>query len=389
MQITHNIYQIGVHDTQIDLFEGQFPVPDGMSYHSYLILDEKITVIDSVEISFSNEWLSHIKKLIGDKKPDYLIIQHMEPDHSGSIMHFMNLYPECTIAASQLAFTMMKNMFHTEFSDRRLILKNQNNLNLGNHCLQFFCAPFVHWPEVMMSYESTQQILFSADAFGSFGCISSLDNWKNEARRYYFNIVGKYGVQVQQILNKLSTVEIQMICPLHGPILDTQLSYYVHLYEKWSSYQPEQNGITIAYTSFYGNTKQAVLLLKKYLQKRGIKNISFIDLVRDDLSYAVSESFKNSHLILASPTYNGTCSAAMKNFLHHLIDRNFSNHTISLIENSTWSPMSIKSMKNILSVCKNIHYTNSTVQITSVIDSNTFNQIQQLADEIVLSLQST
>lgn len=387
MQITQNIYQIGVHDTQIDLFEGQFPVPDGMSYHSYLILDEKIAVIDSVERSFSSEWLSHIQKIIGNKKPDYLIIQHMEPDHSGSIMHFMNLYPECMIAASQLAFVMMKNMFHTDFSNHRLILKDKSTLNLGNHCLQFFSAPFVHWPEVMMSYESTQQILFSADAFGSFGCTSSLENWKNEARRYYFNIVGKYGFQVQQILNQLSALSIQKICPLHGPILNHQLSYFIHLYEKWSSYQPEQNGITIAYTSFYGNTKQAALLLKNHLQKKGIQDISLFDLVRDDLSYAVSESFKHSHLILASPTYNGTCSAAMQTFLHHLTNRNFSNRTISLIENGTWSPMSLKTMKKLLSECKNLHYTTSNVQITSVIDSNTLHQIQQLADEIALSFK--
>ncbi len=382
MQITQDIRYIGVNDHKIDLFEGQYSVPNGMAYNSYAIIDEKIAILDTVDATFGDEWMGNIRALIGDRAPDYLVVHHMEPDHSANISRFANEYPETTIVSSAKAFSMMQNFFGTDFAERRIIVSEGNTLSLGKHTLTFITAPMVHWPEVIMSYDSKDKVLFSADAFGKFGALDRDEEWINEARRYYIGIVEKYGAQVQTILRKAMALDIKTICSLHGPVLNKDISRYVALYNTWSSYTPEDNGILVAYASIYGNTKKAALKLCELLREKGAL-VEAIDLARTDVSEATAKAFQHKKLVLASSTYNAGVFPPMREFLNHLTERNFQNRTVALIENGSWAPMASKVIKNSLEGCKNLEFTETTVTIRSAVNDETIKSLEKLSDELV------
>ncbi len=381
--ITEDIKYIGVNDRRIDLFEGQYIVPEGMAYNSYVIIDQKIAVFDSVDAAFGDEWLKNIENALSDKTPDYLIVSHMEPDHSANILKFAEKYRSAKIVATAKAFQMCKNFFGTDFSDRRIIVSEGDTLSLGEHNLTFITAPMVHWPEVMMTYDATDKVLFSADAFGKFGALDATEDWACEARRYYIGIVGKYGAQVQAVLKKAAALEIEKICPLHGPALSENLGYYLDLYNKWSSYTPEEEGIMIAYTSVYGNTKKAVELLAKELEKKGAAKVVVNDLARVDMAEAVEDAFRYSKLVLATTTYNNDIFPFMKGFLDHLTERNFQNRTVAFIENGSWAPTAIKTMKTMLEKSKNLTFAENEVKILSAVSEENKSEIAALADELI------
>ena len=378
-----SIKYVGVNDHKIDLFEGQYIVPNGMSYNSYLILDEHIAVLDSVDAAFRDEWLSNIREALEDRTPDYLIVQHMEPDHSANITAFADAYPDAVIVASDRAFRMMNQFFGTDYPERHLVVKEGDTLSLGNHQLHFIEAPLVHWPEVIMTYDSTEQVLFSADAFGKFGALDTEEDWACEARRYYIGIVGKYGAPVQKLLAKASSLDIRTICPLHGPVLTENLDYYLNLYDIWSSYRPEEEGVLIAYTSVYGNTKKAVLLLEDELKKNGCPKVVVTDLARSDMAEAVEDAFRYSKLVLATTTYNGEIFPFMREFIHHLTERNYSNRTVAFIENGSWAPVAARIMKSQLENSKNLTYTDTGVKILSALNDESIAQIKALAAELI------
>lgn len=382
MKITNDIKYIGVNDHNIDLFEGQYVVPNGMAYNSYAIMDEKIAIMDTVDQNFTHEWLDNIQNVLGKRKPDYLIVQHMEPDHSANVVNFMKVYPNATIVSSQRAFQMMKNFFGTDFADRRIVVGEGSTLSLGKHNLTFVTAPMVHWPEVIVTYDSTDKVLFSADGFGKFGALDVDEDWACEARRYYIGIVGKYGVQVQHLLKKASTLDIEIICPLHGPVLNENLGYYLNLYNVWSSYQPEEEGIVIAYTSVYGNTKKAVMLLEEKLKANGCPKVVVNDLARCDMAEAVEDAFRYSKIVLATTTYNAEIFPFMREFINHLTERNFSNRTVAFIENGSWAPMATKVMKGMLERSKNLNYAENTVKIISALNEESTAQVETLANEL-------
>ena len=381
MQNLTNIKYIGVNDHQLDLFEGQYPVPNGMSYNSYAIIDEKIAIFDTVDKNFGDEWLLNIKNALGDKSPDFLIVQHMEPDHSSNIHNFVNAYPDAKIVASAKAFDIMKNFFGTDYADNRIVVKEGDTLSLGGRTLTFIAAPMVHWPEVIVTYDDLDKVLFSADAFGKFGALDIEEDWACEARRYYFGIVGKFGAQAQALLKKASGLEIKGILPLHGPALLENLDYYIDLYNIWTTYQPEAEGVTIAYTSVYGNTKNAVLILEKMLKEKGVK-VAVFDLARDDMSEAVEDAFKYSKLVLATTTYNGGIFPFMDTFLTHLAEHSYQNRTVAFIENGSWAPMAAKNMMAKLEKCKNMTYCENTVKILSAVDEENMEQLSALANEL-------
>ena len=382
MFITKDIQYIGVNDHKIDLFEGQYVVPNGMAYNSYVILDEKIAVMDTVDANFTHEWLDNLQNALNGRKPDYLIVQHMEPDHSANIMNFVKAYPDATLVASAKAFQMMKNFFGTEFTDNRIVVGEGDTLALGKHTLTFVTAPMVHWPEVIVTYDSTDKVLFSADGFGKFGALDVEEDWACEARRYYIGIVGKYGAQVQSLLKKAAGLDIEIICPLHGPVLTENLGYYLNLYNTWSSYQPETEGIVIAYTSVYGNTKKAVMQLAEQLRKNGCPKVVLQDLARCDMAEAVEDAFRYSKLVLATTTYNADIFPFMREFIEHLTERNFSNRTVAFIENGSWAPMAAKVMKGMFEKSRNLTYTDTTVKILSALNEESSAQITALAEEL-------
>lgn len=379
---SNSIFYAGVNDHITDLFEGQYPVPDGMSYNSYVIKDDKIAVMDSVDVRFAEEWLNNVQKISGGKKPDYLVIQHMEPDHSASIMRFMEVYPQTTVVSNQKAFAMMKNFFGTDFSDCRIVVGDGDSLELGTHKLNFVLAPMVHWPEVMFTYESCEKVLFSADAFGKFGALDADKPWIDEARRYYIGIVGKYGIPVQSVLKKAASLDIKTICPLHGPVLDENLGYYLGLYNTWSSYAAEEEGVVVAYTSVYGNTKKAVELLVEKLGAYGCKKVEVYDLARCDMSQAVAAAFEYGTLVLASTTYNGDVFPFMREFVEHLTERNFSNRKVAVIENGSWAPLVAKVIGSMLEKSKNISFAQNTVRILSALNEESAEKIDALAKEL-------
>ena len=380
--ITNDLKYIGVNDHEIDLFEGQFIVPDGMAYNSYAIIDEKIAIMDSVERKFTEEWLNKIKEAVGERQPDYLIVHHMEPDHSANIRNFLQTYPEAKVVASANAFRMMQNFFGTDFSDRRIVIKDGDKLNLGKHELTFLTAPMVHWPEVIMTYDACDKVLFSADAFGKFGALDVEGEWECEARRYYFGIVGKYGPQVQAVLKKAAALDIQTICPLHGPVLKENVDHYIGLYDTWSSYGVESEGVVIAYTSIYGHTKAAVELLAQKLEEKGCPKVVLTDLARSDWAEAVEDAFRYGKLVLATTTYNADIFPDMKHFIQHLAERNFQNRTVGLIENGSWAPKAAGIMKEMLSECKNLTFTDTTVKILSALNEESIAQVEALAQEL-------
>lgn len=383
MKISDSIKYVGVNDHNIDLFEGQYIVPNGMSYNSYAILDEKTAIMDSVDVHFTQEWLNNIDRALGGKSPDYLIIQHMEPDHSGSVFHFMEAYPDTKLVSSAKAFTMMKNFFGTDFSDRQIVVGEKDTLSLGSRSLTFIAAPMVHWPEVIVTYDGKEKVLFSADAFGKFGALDVEDDWACEARRYYIGIVGKYGMPVQSLLKKAAALDIQTICPLHGPVLTENLGYYLDLYHTWSSYAVEEEGVMIAYTSIYGNTKKAVEELADQLRKKGCTKVVVNDLARCDMAEAVEDAFRYSKLVLATTTYCGSIFPFMHTFINQLTERNYSNRTVAFIENGSWAPLAAKIMKGMLENCKNLTYTDTTVKIMSALNEESKNQLATLADELL------
>ncbi len=383
MQITDDIKYIGVNDHDIDLFEGQYTVENGMAYNSYVIIDEKIAVMDTVDTNFEEEWLNNLKAVLSDRTPDYLIVQHMEPDHSASIDAFVKAYPETVIVASAPAFTMMKQFFGTDYADKRQVIKEGDSLSLGAHTLQFIAAPMVHWPEVMVTYDTKDKVLFSADGFGKFGALDADEDWACEARRYYFGIVGKYGMQVQNLLKKAAALDIQIICPLHGPVLKENLEYYVNLYQTWSSYGVESEGIMIAYTSVYGNTKKAAGLLAEKLSEKGCPKVVVADLAREDMAECVEDAFRYGKLVLATTTYNTEMFPFMREFIDELISHNYQKRTIALMENGSWAPMAAKAMRARLEGCKDITYTENTVQIRSALTEENIAQIEALADELM------
>ena len=382
MKITEDIRYVGVNDHKIDLFEGQYDVPNGMAYNSYVIMDEKIAVMDTVDRNFTHEWLNNLEDTMGNRKPDYLIVQHMEPDHSANIMNFCNNYPDAVIVSSAKAFTMMKNFFGTEFEDRRIVVKEGDTLELGSHTLTFVAAPMVHWPEVIVTYDSKDKVLFSADGFGKFGALDVEEDWACEARRYYIGIVGKYGAQVQSLLKKAAGLDIQTICPLHGPVLTENLGYYIGLYDTWSSYGVESDGIMIAYTSVYGNTKKAVEILAEKLRVKGCPKVVVNDLAREDMAECVEDAFRYGRIVLATTTYNADIFPFMKEFINHLTERNFRNKTIALIENGSWAPQAAKTMKKMLEGCKNLEFTDTTVSIMSALNDKSSEQLEKLAEEL-------
>ena len=379
--ITKDIRYVGVNDHQVDLFEGQYDVPNGMSYNSYVIMDEKIAVMDTVDQNFGKEWLDNIDKVLDGRKPDYLVVHHMEPDHSANIDVFLKAYPEAVVVSSAKAFAMMKNFFGTDYADRRIVVGEGDTLSLGVHTLTFVTAPMVHWPEVIVSYDSADKVLFSADGFGKFGALDAEEDWTCEARRYYIGIVGKYGPQVQALLKKAATLDIQTICPLHGPILKENLGYYINLYDIWSSYRVESEGILIAYTSVYGNTKAAALLLASKLEEMGQK-VAVADLARDDMAEAVEDAFRYGKLVLATTTYNGDVFPFMKEFIHHLTERNYQNRTVALMENGSWAPVASKVMMKMLEGSKNLTFTQNNVKILSALSDDSRAQIEALAEEL-------
>ena len=382
MYITNDIRYIGVNDHEVDLFEGQYIVPGGMSYNSYVILDEKIAVMDTVDQNFGQQWLDNLSAVLDGRKPDYLIVQHMEPDHSANIDVFLQAYPQATVVSSSKAFAMMKNFFGTDYADRRIVVGEGDTLSLGTHTLAFVTAPMVHWPEVIVTYDVHDKVLFSADGFGKFGALDVQEDWACEARRYYIGIVGKYGPQVQALLKKAATLDIATICPLHGPVLTENLGYYIHLYDIWSSYQVEDQGVVIAYTSIYGNTKAAAELLAKKLEEKGCPKVVVTDLARDDMAEAVEDAFRYGALVLATTTYNGDIFPFMKTFIHHLTERNYQNRTVAFMENGSWAPMAAKVMKGMFEKSKNITFAENTVKILSALSDDSKMQIDALAQEL-------
>ena len=383
MEITKDIKYIGVNDRDIDLFEGQYIVPEGMAYNSYVIIDKKIAVMDTVDGRFGDEWLKNLSAAIGDRKPDYLVVQHMEPDHSGSITAFVKAYPEAIIVSSAKAFVMMKNFFGDDYSDKRIVVGEGDKLELGSHTLNFVTAPMVHWPEVIVTYDSKDKVLFSADGFGKFGALDAEEDWACEARRYYIGIVGKYGAQVQALLKKAAALDIEKICPLHGPVLAENLGYYIGLYDTWSSYRPEEEGVMIAYTSVYGNTKKAAMKLAELLEKKGCPKVAVNDLARCDMAEAVEDAFRYSKMVLATTTYNADIFPFMKEFINHLTERNYSNRTVAFIENGSWAPMATKVMKSMLEKSKNLTYTENNVTIMSALNPQSEAQLEALAEELL------
>ena len=380
--ITRDIYYIGVNDHQVDLFEGQYLVPNGMAYNSYVIMDQKIAVMDTVDANFTHEWLDNLQHVLGERKPDFLVVQHMEPDHSANIDKFLKTFPETVVVSSAKAFAMMQNFFGTDYADRRIVVGEGDTLELGEHVLTFVTAPMVHWPEVIVTYDSKDKVLFSADGFGKFGALDVEEDWACEARRYYIGIVGKYGAQVQALLKKAAALDIQTICPLHGPVLTENLGYYLNLYDIWSSYRVENEGIVIAYTSVYGNTKAAVELLARKLKEKGAPKVIVHDLARTDMAEAVEDAFRYGKLVLASTTYNADIFPFMKEYIHHLTERNFQNRTIGLIENGSWAPMAAKIMKGMFENSKNITFTDATVKILSALNDNSKAQVDAMAEEL-------
>ena len=387
MRVTEDIKYVGVNDHQVDLFEGQYIVPNGMAYNSYVIMDEKIAVMDTVDQHFGDEWLANLAAVLGDRKPDYLVVQHMEPDHSANIANFMKMYPEAVLVSSAKAFQMMQNFFGTDFADRRIVVKEKDTLELGKHTLNFVGAPMVHWPEVLMTYDSTDKVLFSADAFGKFGALDAEDEegWACEARRYYFGIVGKYGAQVQAVLKKAAALDIQIICPLHGPVLNENLGYYLDLYNTWSSYGVETEGVAVFYTSVYGHTKEAAEFMAAKLQELGCTKVAISDLARDDMAEAVEDAFRYGKIVLATTTYNADVFPFMREFIEHLTERNYQNRKIGFIENGSWAPTAAKVMKGMLEGCKNTTFAETEVKILSAMTEENKTQIEQLAKEMINS----
>ena len=383
MKIGNDIYYVGVNDHQVDLFEGQYVVPNGMSYNSYVIKDEKIAVMDTVDAGFTEEWLGKVAEVLDGAKPDYLVVQHMEPDHAANIENFMKAYPDTTVVANTKTFTMMENFFRgMDLEGKKHIVANGDTLTLGKHVLTFVFAPMVHWPEVMVTYDSTEKVLFSADGFGKFGALDAEEPWDDEARRYYIGIVGKYGVQVQNLLKAAATLDIQTICPLHGPVLTEDLGHYISLYDTWSSYTPEDDGIVIAYTSVYGHTRTAVAQLADKFRAKGCPRVLIYDLARDDMSQALSDAFRYSKLVLATTTYNAGIYPFMNDFITRLAEHNFQNRTVGLIENGSWAPLAAKVMKEMLSKCKKINWLNTTVKIMSAVNEENRRQMEAMADEL-------
>ena len=382
MKITNDIKYVGVNDHEIDLFEGQYVVENGMAYNSYVIMDEKIAVMDTVDARFTHEWLDNIENIIGSRQPDYLVIQHMEPDHSANIANFMNVYQNTKIVSTEKAFAMMRQFFGTDFEGHKIVVGEGDTLSLGKHNLTFVLAPMVHWPEVMVTYDSADKVLFSADGFGKFGALDVEEDWACEARRYYIGIVGKYGVQVQNLLKKASGLDIQIICPLHGPVLTENLGYYLNLYQTWSSYAAETEGIVIAYTSVYGHTKKAVETLADKLLKEGCPKVVVHDLARCDIAEAVEDAFRYSKLVLATTTYNADIFPFMREFIHHLTERNFQNRVIGLMENGSWAPLAAKTMKQMLAGCKNLTFAENVVHIKSALNEESAGQLEALAAEL-------
>ncbi len=388
MDITKDIRYVGVNDREIDLFEGQYVVPNGMAYNSYVILDGKTAVMDTVDARFKHQWLDNVQQALGGRSPDYLVVQHMEPDHSANIKSFLDLYPAATVVASDKAFKMMLNFFGTDFADRRIVVGEGDTLSLGAHTLHFVAAPMVHWPEVLMTYDDADKVLFSADGFGKFGALDADEDWACEARRYYFGIVGKYGAQVQAVLKKAAKLEISTICPLHGPVLKENLGYYLKLYDTWSSYGVESDGIFIVYTSVYGNTKKAVELLAEQLKKKGCPKVSVADLAREDMAECVEDAFRYGRLVLATTTYNADIFPFMRTFIEHLTERGYKNRTVALIENGSWAPQAIKTMKAMLEGCKNISFTENSVHIRSAVSDENKKEIEALAAELCRDYQA-
>ena len=382
MFITNDIRYVGVNDHQVDLFEGQYVVPNGMSYNSYVILDEKVAVMDTVDQNFGEEWLGNIRAELDGRKPDYLVVHHMEPDHSANIDVFLQAYPEATVVSSAKAFAMMKQFFGTDYADRRVVVGEGDTLNLGKHVLTFVTAPMVHWPEVIVSYDSCDKVLFSADGFGKFGALDVEEDWACEARRYYIGIVGKYGMQTQKLLQKAAGLDIAIICPLHGPVLTENLGYYINLYDIWSGYKVESEGVVIAYTSVYGHTKAAVRLLEQKLLENGCPKVVVNDLARCDMAEAVEDAFRYGKLVLATTTYNGDVFPYMKEFIHHLTERSYQNRTVGLMENGTWTPTAAKTMVKMLEGSKNLTFCNNTVKILSALSDDSRAQIEALAKEL-------
>ncbi len=382
MNISKNIRYIGVNDKNIDLFEGQYTVPNGMSYNSYVIIDDKIAVMDTVDANFTDEWLGNLKRELSGKNPDFLIVQHMEPDHSANILNLLNSYPDCKLVTNTKALAMIKNFFNIDLTEKTVLVKDGDTLSLGAHTLNFIFAPMVHWPEVMVTYESKEKVLFSADGFGKFGAYDTDEDWACEARRYYFGIVGKFGVQVQNLLKKAATLDIEKICPLHGPVLTENLSYYLNLYDIWSSYRSETKGVCICYTSVYGNTEKAANQLAEKLKQKGCEKTAINDLARCDMAEAVEDAFRYDRLVLATTTYNSDIFPFMKEFIEHLTERNFQNKTIALIENGSWAPTAAKIMRDKFEKSKNIIFTEQTVKIISALNDENEEQLEALACEL-------
>lgn len=382
MKITDSIKYVGVNDHQVDLFEGQYKVPNGMSYNSYVILDEKVAVMDTVDAHFTDEWLGNLARVLDGRKPDYLVVQHMEPDHAANVANFMKAYPETTVVANAKTFVMIKNFFELDLEGRKLVVENGSSLSLGSHTLTFVFAPMVHWPEVMVTYESSEKALFSADGFGKFGALDVEEDWDDESRRYFIGIVGKYGAQVQALLKKAAALDISIICPLHGPILTENLGHYIGLYDTWSSYRPEEEGVVIAYTSVYGHTKKAVELLAEKLKANGAPKVVVYDLARDDMSAAVADAFRYSRLVLATITYNGSIYPFMNDFVTRLVEHNFQNRTVGLIENGSWAPTAARVIKRMMEGSKNIKWTDTTVTIMSAVKQENVEQIEAMAKEL-------
>ena len=382
MKITNDIKYIGVNDHEVDLFEGQYVVPNGMAYNSYVILDEKIAVMDTVDKNFGQQWLANLEGVLEGRSPDYLVVQHMEPDHSANIHVFLTKYPNATVVASAKAFTMMKQFFGTDYADRRLMVGEMDTLSLGRHTLTFVTAPMVHWPEVIVTYDSLDKVLFSADGFGKFGALDVEEDWACEARRYYIGIVGKYGAQVQALLKKAAALDIAIIAPLHGPVLTENLGYYLNLYDIWSSYGVESEGVVIAYTSIYGNTKAAVELLAQKLREKGCPKVVVNDLARCDMAEAVEDAFRYGKIVLATTTYNGDVFPFMRDFIHHLTERNFRNRIVGIMENGSWAPVAGRVMTKMLEGCKNLTYAQNQVKIFSAMNEENLAQIDALAEEL-------
>ena len=382
MRVTDTIKYVGVNDHKVDLFEGQYPVANGMAYNSYVILDEKIAVMDTVDANFTHEWLDNLEQVLNGRQPDYLIVQHMEPDHAANVANFLKVYPDTTVVANVKTFQMIYNFFGLTLEGQKLEVTNGGTLSLGNHQLTFVFAPMVHWPEVMVTYDSTDKVLFSADGFGKFGALDVEEDWDDEARRYFIGIVGKYGTQVQSLLKVAATLDIRIICPLHGPVLSEDLGHYIGLYDTWSSYTPEEEGIVIAYTSVYGHTKKAVDLLADKLRSKGCPKVVVYDLARDDMSLALSDAFRYSKLILATTTYNASIYPFMHDYISRLVEHNFQNRTVGLIENGSWAPLAAKVMREMMAKCKKINWLDTTVKILSAINQDNQDQLEAMADEL-------